>query len=349
MTDRRTGALVTGVATAVAAASVACAQSVPNYDFQWATVGDLNNGGYDGPTPFGLKMLLGRGSVDYTYRISKLEVTTSQWMEFVNTYSTRGDEWRFFGEPTFWGAVVDPSYQGPGRRYSLRTDVANAGMLPVVRMTWRDSAMFCNWLNNDKAPTLEAIANGAYDISTFGQNPDGTFTDQAVHNPDAKFWIPTLDEWMKAVRFDPNRMGEGQGGWWQYPNMSDEPPIPGRPEDGGTTSAGYTDLEIAFGEWDIPLGAYADYMSAYGLWDTSGAGSEWIEDYINGQHRERIYLGSFASGEYVVEDHSSVAMSSQPDSAGTMIGFRIASQVPEPASAATFLFGCSLIRRKRSS
>lgn len=342
-----------GVAAAVAAASVACAQNgpVPSYDFQWATVGDLNNAGYNGPTPFGLEILLGRGSVGHQYRISTLEVGTSQWMEFVNTYSTRGGEWTFFARPVFWGARIDTSYEGPGRRYTLQTDVPNSGELPVGGITWRESAMFCNWLHNGKASTLEAIAAGAYDTRTFGQNPDGTYTDQAAHSPGAKFWIPTLDEWLKAARFDPNRDGEGQAGWWQYPYMSDEPPIPGRPEDGGTTSGGYEDPNEAWGEWEIPLGAYADYVTAYGLRDTSGGAAEWIEDYFDFDGRDRtsrFYGGSSAGGPYFAEDHSASIMAVAPTSGGQFNGLRIASSVPGASSVfALGIFLCAAVRRRR--
>jgi sulfatase modifying factor 1 len=352
MTIQRMRALMMGGTVAFGAAAFALAQNIPNYDFRWATVGNVNNVGYNGPTPFGLDILLGRGSVSYSYRISKLEVTTSQWMEFVNDYSTRGSDWTLFARPIMWGATDDPSYHGPGSRYVLRTDVPNAGMLPVGGITWRDAAKFCNWLNNNKAPTLDAIANGAYDISTFGRNPDGTYTDQAAHNPDANFWIPTLDEWMKAARFDPDHDGPGAGGWWEYPYMSDSPPIPGLPEDGGTTSGGYSDPMMNFGEWDIPLGAYTDYTTAYGLWDTSGGAAEWIEDYFDFDGRDRtsrFYAGSSAGGPYLVEDHSSSIMSVSPDSFGEFNGLRLASRVPSPCGGGAFVWGLWTVahRRKR--
>jgi formylglycine-generating enzyme required for sulfatase activity len=213
--------------------------------------------------------------------------------------------------------------------------------------------MFCNWLHNDKAATVDAIANGAYDTSTFGQNPDGTYTDQAAHHPDAKFWIPTLDEWMKAARFDPDRNGEGQGGWWSYPYMSDDLPIPGLPEEGGTTNGGYQAPD-AFAEWDIPLGAYADSMTAYGLWDTSGGAAEWIEDYFDfdgRDRRSRFYGGSSAGGTYIAADHTSVLMAVAPDNYGAFNGLRIASRVPGVGvTSVLFTFALSVAtRRKRGS
>ncbi len=59
---------------------------------------------------------------------------------------------------------------------------------------------------------------------------------------------------VKAAYYDPSRFGEGQGGYWQFPNASDEPLIPGRARN-RTTSAGY-EVEGPFDEWRIPLGSY---------------------------------------------------------------------------------------------
>ena len=59
----------------------ASADIVPNYDFQWSTIGALGNAAYGGG-PLG--EFAGRGSVAYSYRMSTLEVTSSQWLEYRN-------------------------------------------------------------------------------------------------------------------------------------------------------------------------------------------------------------------------------------------------------------------------
>jgi hypothetical protein len=315
-----------GVVLALAgAASVVSAQ---DYDFDWVTIGDVGNAPYDGDSPYGPPYAVGRGGVDYEYRIGRTEVTTGQWMEFVNTFSTQSDGMATFAWPFHWGARIDPDYDGPGRRYVLR-DVESAEMLPVGGISWREAGMFCNWLHNDKSADLSALESGAYDTSTWGD--DGSFfTDDPTHLPGAKYWIPTLDEALKARNYDPNRYGEGEGGWWLYPNMSDEPPIPGLPGE-GTTSAG---LQLPFhAEWDIPLGAYTDQVSAWGLWDTSGGASEWNEEIVPpGLKANRMMLGSYAGYEwYVTQDHVSVGASGRPGSAGIGEGIRIATTVPSPA------------------
>ena len=241
-------------------ATTAPAQVVPDYDFDWVTIGDVNNPPYEGETPFGGTHTLGRGSVPYEYRISRTEVTTGQWMEFVNTFSTQSDELRFFADPIFWGAEPDPTYTGPGRRWRLRSDVPNPKILPVGGISWRESAQFANWLHNGKGSDLSTLVTGAYDSTTWG-DVGGRFTDDPTHLPGARFWIPTLDEWLKAVHYDPNKYGQGQGGWWAYPYASDDVPISGFPEDGGETSAG---ILCRTCPWDVALGAYPDQQTPWG-------------------------------------------------------------------------------------
>ncbi|MCC6970203.1 MAG: SUMF1/EgtB/PvdO family nonheme iron enzyme [Phycisphaerales bacterium] len=257
-----------------------------DYDFDWATIDHPGNAPYTGQDQWG--HVSGRGRVDYTYRISKVEVTTAQWMEFVNTYSTQSDDLKWFAFPDYWGATRDMNYHGPGQRWKLRSAAGSANW-PVTGITWRESAQFCNWLTNDKRKTLDAIASGAYDTSTFGWNQDVGFTDQSAHSPGAKFWIPTLDEWLKAVHYDPAK-DNGKGGWWRYPNTSDTAPIPGIPGV-GETSAGYEPYSYSDG-FEVPLGSYPNTLTPWGLLDATGGSSEWTESWYNTDathHYDRFY------------------------------------------------------------
>jgi len=316
-----------------------------DYDFDWVTIGAAGNDPYLGESPFGPDYAYGRGSVGYEYRIGRTEVTTGQWLEFVNTFSTQSDDMKTFAEPFFWGAEADPTYDGPGRRYRLRGNVVSPELLPVGGISWREAARFCNWLHNDKSSALSAIEYGAYDASTWGD--DGSrFTDDPAHLPGARFWIPTLDEALKAMNYDPDRYGEGQGGWWLYPNMSDEPPIPGVPGE-GTTTAG---LHLpSWGEWDIPLGAYSDQVSPWGLLDTTGGTVEWNEAILPpGDKRARGLLGA-ATGDdnYIVHDHVSAIQGLSPGYSGTSPGLRIATAIPAPGTWMLASVVCFSLRSRR--
>ncbi len=247
--------------------------------FDWVTVGAPGNAPFPGPDPIG--DVVGRGGVDYVYRIGRTEITTGQWLSFVNTFSTQSDELGQFGIPSNWGARVDTSYTGPGMRWQLR-DGADAGMLPVFGVSWRTAAMYCNWLCNGQSSDLISLDTGAYDTSTFHFNEDGTLADQRTHSPGAQYWIPTMDEWLKAAHFDPNRYGPGQSGWWQYSHSSDVLPESGLPGE-GETSAGLNLPD--FGQFDIPLGAYPDTLSPWGLLDITGGAAEWTEEMYNDLYR----------------------------------------------------------------
>ena len=51
---------------------------IPNYDFDWVTIGDLGNAPYEGG-PLG--QLAGRGSVECLYRISRFEEEPARYVE----------------------------------------------------------------------------------------------------------------------------------------------------------------------------------------------------------------------------------------------------------------------------
>lgn len=327
------------------AASTAMAQTggVPDYDFDWATIGNVNNPAYTGPTSIGTSFPLGRGSVGYTYRMSKLEVTTAQWIEFLNTYTTQSFELsQRVRPPLIWGGLSDLSYTGPGIRYKLGPD-PNAARLPAAGLTWYTAAMYCNFLHHGKNPNPASLDSGAYDTSTWGRiGPDGRLSDAEGHLPGARFWIPTFDEWVKAAHFDPAG-NDGTGRWWQGPNRSDALPIYGPPGI-GQSSAGTEN-------WSIPLGAYPSVQSAYGLLDVSGGAREWLGTFgpqldettrrWDGASVRDVYLGDDA------RDSSDLAWrggAEAPSNFMTM-GLRIAS-VPAPPACAFFLTIALTTRRR---
>jgi sulfatase modifying factor 1 len=318
--------------TVVVSTSPARGQGAPpNYDFNWAMIDHPSNAAYPGDAD---GRMAGRGSVSYAYRISQLEITTSQWMEFVNTFTTQSNEYQQFALPTFWGASFDFSYKGPGRRYVLNSYYPEAARLPVGGISWRDAAMYCNWLTNGKGSSPSSLASGAYDASTFHTNPDGTYTDQRTHSPTAQFWMPTLDEWIKAAHYDPNRYGSGQPGWWTYSISSDTAPVPGVPGVGQTNTGFRLDN---FGEWRIPVGSYPSVRSPWGLLDTSGGAGEWTEEvYSDADPTDRGWDGSYTgSGVYLAEldDQVSRLSGGSPWNGDSVIGLRVVSAVPAPGGA----------------
>ena len=349
---------VVALAVGLAGAGSASAQTQfftdPLSGAEFSRIGAINNAAYGGEDPFNIGVT-GRGSVAYEYSIGRLEVTTAQWVEFYNAVLARPDAISFPAQtlwtPTVWGAVRDTSYTGPGTRYRVNPNVANADMLPVGGISWRTAAIYCNWLHNNKSTDASAFLSGAYDVSTFsGGFP--TFTDQASRSAGARYWIPSWDEWMKAAHFDPNRPNAdgSTGGWWLYPHMSDLAPTYGPPAGfpGGSAAnqanTGFNTPDDV--EYSIPLGAYANVQSPWGLFDVAGATREWTESIRVLEGRmSRISDGTpWASDPF---DEVYTAGSASPDLPRTNFGLRIATSVPSPTCLTLVLIGGAFSSRWR--
>lgn len=279
------------------------------------------------------------GAVDYTYRIATQEVQGRHWIDFVNAYA-----------PYIGGDYFLPSYSGITQFAGFQNGVpyyilppGNENLATATNM--RHMVRYCNWLHNG-APTGPNVPqwvfeSGAYDTSTFGH--DGGITDQEHRSPGARFFLPSLDEWIKGVYWDPNRNGEGEGGYWRYPDAGDDPLVMGHPDNGGETNAG------SFGVPGIPheSGSYPNSASPWGLLDASGGLHEMVEDYFyfpGGSRGGRTRVGSSIDGlEFfdLIGRHGNAPVT-------LATGFRIAMIVPSPgASAAVLLGGVLLTRRRR--
>ena len=322
----------------------ATAQTPPSYGFDFVTIGDPGNFAYSGGM-YG--QTAGRGSVAYEYRIARHEVTTSQWMEFVNTFSQRVGGWNF-ARPHVWGARWDPTYTGPGQRWILKPD-PDAGMFPVGGISWHESAQYANWLHNGKSTDPASLDDGAYDSSTWGVDPVTGYSTDGPRLPGAKYWIPTIDEWLKAAHYDPNKFGTGLGGYWLYPHSSDSLIRPG-PPGVGQTSAGWQDPLVFSGEWNIPLGAYPLWTSPWGLLDVSGGAAEWMESWWHPlMPQERIRDGASAGfRDWQFPDRADVVFGGgRPNHAIPDIGLRIASRVPSPGAGVFLGSALYLLVRSR--
>ncbi|MFZ2874186.1 MAG: SUMF1/EgtB/PvdO family nonheme iron enzyme [Phycisphaerales bacterium] len=321
--------------------------------YEWATITHPSNPAYSGFDPFGY--VTGRGSVAYEYRLARTEVSTAQWLEFFNTFMGTATPPPHMSTPRHWSAGLDPNYQGPGVQYRL-SGLANAGQTAGYGVTWRTAAMYCNWLHNNKSSDPAAVMTGAYDVSTFFDNPDGTFTDQATHSPGARYWIPTLDEWLKAAHWDPNH--SDNGGWWTYSNGSDIPLTYGPPPSFGGDGTGQANAVFRlpnFAHYDIPLGSYPDTPSIWGLLDIAGSGSEWTETIrtVNGRMYRRFdgsSAGGSAGGDVVYGGGDQSPWSISGD-----FSLRLASSVASPSVCGILglslcvLRGCTRQRRSHEA
>lgn len=333
LSRRRCVALCVALSAAISCVRAAPAGVMPpDHGFTWKTIGNAGNRATN-PSEVPTYPQLQLGAVAHEFRMATTQVTVGQFFEFVRAFAPY-NQW---GEVTPYGVIANAYIYNTGGQWTMTPFARD---LPV-ETSWRFAAMYCNWLCNDKGTTREAFETGAYDVSTFNFRQDGDplfWTDQRARTPGARFFLPTLDEWVKGFHYDPDRYGQGRGGYWQYPNGTDTPMIAGFPWDGGQHALGYN---------GVPVGSYPDQQSPYGLLDGSNWVPQWTETAgATGKRLMRNWdLGFFdpvrleGYGEFL-----------SPDFTAFGFGFRVAATIPAPSIAWPICAAASMVTalRRRS-
>jgi sulfatase modifying factor 1 len=326
--------MLLSLSTLSLAAATACAQPVPDYGFEWHTIGAPGNAPLMPGPGYNLDRPIGR--VDYEFRMASTEVTTAQYLEFLVALTT--------AIPT---TVVDISLTGfdirrvnlPGGYEWRITGEENSG----ARIGFNAAAMYCNWLHNDKGTQPQSFLSGAYDVNTLYPNPN---PGPVFHSPGARFWIPSRDEWTKAMYYDPHKHGQGQPGYWMYPITSDTPPVGGAPgTPGAQTGAGFYE-PLAFRDW--PVGSYPNAQSPWGILDGSGGVEEWCEGSESNEFFETRGTSNSASNP---DWHDRVDGLLWNEFRAPYPGIRLVGVVPSPTTTALLCTAAlvSLSRRRRAA
>ncbi len=279
------------------------AQPLPaQVTFDWATVGNPGN------APDTLVMnkpngtlpgdgTSGYGSVGYTYRISKQDVTNNQYVEFLNKVDPDGTNNLLYinnmssvtisglSYPAFSGGIDRNLAAAAGSRYSVKSGQSN---YPVVQINWSRAARFVNWLANGQG--AGGTESGVYDMSVFSGNSFATPPSRA---PEATIFLPGENEWYKAAYYDPTK--GASGGYWQYGTRSDTPPASVAPPgtsnsanigagtsggSGGASALTFATTGTTFDrntDYLTNVGSYTDSTSYYGLSDLDGLVFNWTD------------------------------------------------------------------------
>ena len=296
--------------------------------FDWVTIRHTGNRlPNEIEAPFGANY----GRVDYEYRIMRTPVTVGMWWEFVRAYAPYTDD----TSQWFTSDWILRDFEG-----NLHPPAEIALQYPAD-VSFRYAARFVNWLHNGKGSDLASFENGVYDTSTFTKNPDGTYNDQSTPNPGSRYSIPTIDEWIKANHYDPNRYGPGQEGYWLYPDGGDEPLIPGLPEDGAETDAG-----APWTQGPSYVGSYPWSVSPLGLLDASGGLPEWTTSASLATGGRRVIPDSKQTSAFPeFDDRLDWYRYWSPDHGWT--GFRLVTTVPTPSGVILIATGCLMGARRR--
>jgi formylglycine-generating enzyme required for sulfatase activity len=255
-----------------------------------------------------------KGAVTQSYYIGKYETTISEYTTFLN-YAAKTDAYGLW-----YGNVMDIQRSGAAGNYFYTSGANNN--TPVTWVNWLDAARYVNWMHNG-ANSSSSTENGAYTLN-------GALSGVVQKNDDAKYWLPTYNEWYKAAFYDATK--NSTGGYWSYATQTD-----------AITSS------IANFQASGPsvVGSY-EYASSYGTYDQSGNVWEWLspENSLDGE-----YIGGGWNSTASQLSSSANGNLNNGGYADGAIGFRIASPVPEPSALSLLaigLGGLAMMRRRRS-
>jgi len=257
-----------------------CAQAVsaqsPLVKIQTVFVGDANNVRDTRDSPLGGGIYF--GSVGSPYAIGKFEVTLDEYAAFLNATARASDPYGLYSEEmstAIISAATGIDRQGEVGSYTY--SVIGDGRCPVFLVSWFDAARFCNWLHNG-GTNGASTETGAYTLN-------GASSGIVMKNADARWWIPSEDEWYKAAYY---KGGGTNSGYWLYPTQSDTPPSnvvgEGANRANHRTPTGFSLTQSP--DWSpainylTPVGTFAGTRSAYGTFDQAGNIFEWTDAVI---------------------------------------------------------------------
>ena len=176
---------------------------------------------------------MGVGAVPYRFDIGELEITTSQWVRFLNTVDPMGSNthhlWDVAESASVWpkyGSINRDLRATPGQRYYISSPGwANR---PYNQADFSRAARFINSLqngqvlskkvNNVTTVTGTSLKTTTYTVRLSTNTETGMYTmsdPRATRNSSRGFALTSQNEWIKAAYFDPN--GGGKFSYWDYP------------------------------------------------------------------------------------------------------------------------------------
>lgn len=287
------------------------------------------------------------GSVDHVYQIGKYEVTAGQYTEFLNAVAKADPKGLYhtqMGDPIdFFGANIQRTGSSPNFSYSVASDWANR---PVNYVSFWDAARFANWLHNGQ-PTGPQGSGTTEDGAYLNVGNAATFARRA----DARFFIPTENEWYKAAYHD--KAAGLAASYFNYPTGSNTTPgnditETTKPGNNANYYAGTETISGAYHRTEV--GEFELSDSAYGTFDQGGNVWEWNEAVLFGTSRgQRGGAFNDNDSDYLLASYRN---GYDPADVLTPVGFRVASiAIPEPSTLLLLCFGSLAVLgvRKRAA
>lgn len=325
-----------------------CTQSAAAVDIEMVTVGNPGNS----PDPLWGGGILGQraGSVDYVYQIGKYEVTFAQYTAFLNAVA-KADTYGLYDPKMASDRQIRGIAQN-GSSGNFIYSVIGSPNHPVTYVSWGDAARFANWLHNGQptgAQDASTTEGGAY---TLNGAVSASELNAIIRNSNARWFIPSGNEWYKAAYYQPVEQGGDADNYWLYPMRTNQTPISDQPpgdtpdntrvgnfnysdsidngyNDGfavtGSTSeyiydghGGYLVVNL-----QTDVGAYTASSSFFGTFDQGGNVAEWSEFTLNSSSGRLVRGGSWDDTYWETSTSTGSFIGSAYDVRD--IGFRVAS------------------------
>jgi sulfatase modifying factor 1 len=332
----QSASLFTIASAAIVTAAFVCwfATPVRAVTIDWVTVGDPGNAADFNSL----------GAVAESFLVGKYEVTIAQYTQFLNA-AAKSDPYSLYSPSMAsnlnsagiarTGVAGSYTYSIVGPAGATPSGANSPGNRPVTFVTWFDAARFANWMHNGQlSGTASAMSTefGAYTLivgQTSGTAP--------ARNPDAKFFIPTLDQWYKAAYY---KGGSTNAGYWKYPTQSDQ--RPGNIVGSGLNQANYridSTLILSVTQSNVissgqnyltNVGAFSNSPGPYGTFDQGGNVWEWndlsgspsVMRGFRGGGWGRIGLDDLETSQFIeISTHAN----------GSAYGFRLARPLSGPS------------------
>ena len=260
-------------------------------------------------------------------------MTVGQYCQFLNAVAAT-DTYGLYNNDMALGSAFGRGYPtvgiiqsgSPGTySYSVTGSYSQGVNCPIFDVTWGDAARFCNWLQNGQPTGAEgpdATESGAYTLN--GATSDAALL-AVTRNVGAAYFIPTENEWYKAAYY---KGGGTNAGYWIYPTRSNTVPI-NILDSTGTNNANYAAGPPNYysdpTNYLTPVGAFANSPGPYGTFDQAGDVWQPNETIVAGSYRG-LRGGEWDGGPGI----SSFRTGGSPSGYANMVGFRVASSLPEP-------------------
>lgn len=293
------------------------------------------------------------GSVPYEYFIGKYEVTTSQYVAFLNAKAMSDPLGLYAPSRPFYdqqgeiaGYVTTIARSGSPGSYSYAANPGFENKPAMQHVSFVSALRFINWLANGQGDA--DTETGSYTLLGGTPTPSNALT--VTRNPGAILFLPSENEWYKAAYYDAL-----SASWFDYPTASNVAPVcsgpTASPNHANCAGPGVSRPGVGLSEnvhYVSEVGAYTSSPSPYGTFDQGGNVWEFIEDIVT----TSVGVGRGLRGG-AFHQNSNQTGANYPNAGPAFIGptsywgtsgFRVAgfvAVIPEPGTA--LLLGAGLL------